>query len=349
MGNLLLTSYCNRRCSYCFAKDKIEGGESRREPDVSADSFRVFLDWAERSRMESLSLLGGEPTLHPAFADYMREIVRRGVFAHVKLFTNGLIPDRVVEFLGGLDARLITLVLNVNEPAEYSAGEWKRLEKTLQALHDRTVLGFNLYRAECDFSFMLGLYEKHRLRPHVRFGMAQPILGAENVYLPTEAFPAVAAKLVAAAREWTPKGLYFSFDCGFPFCMFTLEQHAELLRCGIPFRSLCDPVVDVGTDLRVWRCFPHATCGEQTLDQFDVRADAVKYFSRQDRAFGPFGIYDRCLDCVYRKQGLCCGGCLSRTKRLFRGAAAGPSAAGQPPARRRSGSAPSGPAAVVVP
>lgn len=319
MANVLLTSYCNRRCAYCFAKQELDAAKRHCPPNMAPDDFRICLDWFERSRLSKLSILGGEPTLHPQFTSLLAEAIARKTFRQINVFTNGFMPDSVVHYLASAPRHCPALILNINEPCEYTSAEWARLETVISTLHDRIALGFNLYRSDCDLDFLLDLYLRHRVQPHLRLGLTQPILGAANRYLPTAAFLPVAEKLVAVAGPWAAQGLHFSFDCGFPFCMFSVEQHKILLQHGMAFRSLCDPIIDIGTDLRVWRCFPHSSQGDKHLGDFEMRMDAVRYFQEQERAFRQFGIYGKCNDCVYRKQEMCCGGCLARVVGSFHG------------------------------
>ena len=63
MGNVLLTNYCNRRCKYCFAQEKItfeDGGkvdESRRF--LSLEDLETIIAFFKRSACSQVGLLGG--------------------------------------------------------------------------------------------------------------------------------------------------------------------------------------------------------------------------------------------------------------------------------------------------
>lgn len=82
--NWAITGKCNFNCRHCFmaADNAPMLGEFSWEECVS------FLDECERCGIQSVTLTGGEPMLHPRFRDIVREIARRGMYL-VELNTNG--------------------------------------------------------------------------------------------------------------------------------------------------------------------------------------------------------------------------------------------------------------------
>ena len=87
MANLSITNVCNRRCVYCFANDsKSELGKTYMEEGV----YDAALNYLQRSGIKQVRLLGGEPTLHPAFISMVNKALERDFT--ICLFTNGLMP-----------------------------------------------------------------------------------------------------------------------------------------------------------------------------------------------------------------------------------------------------------------
>ncbi len=322
MANVLLTNYCNRQCRYCFAMDKVElGSEGKGENPlfISLEDFKYCLDFYYKSRLQVLSLLGGEPTLHPNFIDIMELCKKNPFFTLIKLFTNGVISDKAVEYLRTYDKPELSIALNINPLSEYSPEEWDKIENVMKKLGPKIGLGYNIWHPGNGYDHLLDLFLKYKLIPHVRLGITQPILGVDNCGLEEKDFPQVAAEIVEAAEKFTRNGLYLSFDCGFPFCMFTLEQHKQMLSLAIKFRSVCRPIIDIGPDLSVWRCFPLSRVHNRNLNKFQTRMEAEIFFNKLFSAYRQFGIHSRCADCNYKKQDLCKGGCLSRVLRRFHG------------------------------
>lgn len=322
VANILLTNYCNRNCPYCFAMDKVKVGTddaSDGRTFMDLRDFEYCLNFLQRNRLRVVALLGGEPTLHPNFIEILERCKKDSFFNHIKLFTNGLVSDPIVEYLSNFKGPELHIALNIHHPSDYPTGQWKKIETVLERLGPQIGLGYNIYQTHNDFNYLLKLFLKYRLVPHIRLGLTQPILGVNNAHLALEDFSAVAEEIVAAAENFAQNNLFFSFDCGFPFCMFTLEQHKKLLSCAINFKSLCAPIIDIGPDLSVWRCFPLSCLDNRHLNEFETRMDIEFYYHETFRAYEPLGIYSRCVGCPYRRQGLCTGGCLSRVLREFHG------------------------------
>ena len=70
MPNILITNYCNRECSYCFAKDKVNkqnvNGVNRNR-NLTLENVDLIINFLKQSNHSVFSILGGEPTLHPQF------------------------------------------------------------------------------------------------------------------------------------------------------------------------------------------------------------------------------------------------------------------------------------------
>ena len=81
--DLYITATCNRRCSYCFLNAEfLDSRETMPLPRVVE-----ILDWSVRAGVREITLLGGEPALHPRFPEILDEIAARGLEA--RLVTNG--------------------------------------------------------------------------------------------------------------------------------------------------------------------------------------------------------------------------------------------------------------------
>src|SRR5258707_1293467 len=75
---------CNRRCIMCFLTDKQLASRCR----MSLQLIRSILRWAKAmgSRIEEVTLLGGEFSLHPHAAQIIVEV---GYHLRVRVVTNG--------------------------------------------------------------------------------------------------------------------------------------------------------------------------------------------------------------------------------------------------------------------
>ncbi|MEL6342701.1 MAG: radical SAM protein [Myxococcota bacterium] len=97
---LHLGQFCNNRCVFCVSGQLTEQG---RAAPVSTDELLARLDEAAASGVRGVTLLGGEPTLHPDFLTVLDRVVALG-FAQIVLFTNGA-RGRQAAFLDAVMAR----------------------------------------------------------------------------------------------------------------------------------------------------------------------------------------------------------------------------------------------------
>lgn len=83
---IVLTERCNMNCPHCFnANDRLKGV-------MDADILlRYMRENARYLQHYSLKIMGGEPTLHPRFAEVVDEACK--YFGLISIFTNGTKPE----------------------------------------------------------------------------------------------------------------------------------------------------------------------------------------------------------------------------------------------------------------
>jgi radical SAM protein with 4Fe4S-binding SPASM domain len=80
---LELTRRCNLTCSHCY----IEGGDAREDEMPASEFYRLLDEFADMG-VWAVAFTGGEPTLHPEFAELVRHARRRQLLVGVA--TNGM-------------------------------------------------------------------------------------------------------------------------------------------------------------------------------------------------------------------------------------------------------------------
>jgi len=91
---LFVTSRCNARCSTCFYWRELNNEEGV----MTLDEIRRLS--ASLPRFTHLLLSGGEPTLRDDIADIVAVFARNNAIATADMPTNGLLPQRTVDFAG---------------------------------------------------------------------------------------------------------------------------------------------------------------------------------------------------------------------------------------------------------
>ncbi|MDR0206324.1 MAG: radical SAM protein [Bacteroidales bacterium] len=176
MANLLLTEKCVRACSYCFAKEYLK--ESK-ENVLSWENLIYVADLFEASNERHISLLGGEPTLHPDFVDFVLYLFERKL--KVNVFTSGIMANKILETarknLLNIPFENLSFTCNYNHPDTSTSNETKQINKFLQSFSKSITLGFNLYQPNFELKYLVDAILKYDLRKHIRLGLAQPIPG----------------------------------------------------------------------------------------------------------------------------------------------------------------------------
>jgi MoaA/NifB/PqqE/SkfB family radical SAM enzyme len=138
---LQLGHLCNNRCVFCVSGQETALGR------VAALEAGPLLAEVRRARAEGhakITLLGGEPTLQPAFLDVVREAVAQG-FEEIVVFTNGVKSARpafVDEVLatGGRFTWRISIQGATREAHERTTrkpGSWARILESMRHLRER--------------------------------------------------------------------------------------------------------------------------------------------------------------------------------------------------------------------
>ena len=252
MANIAITSLCNLNCQYCFTQEAYKGKENN-FGHMSVDDFKLSLAILKRSKKQQVSVLGGEPTLHPRFTEFINLILQSGLEA--KVFTNGIMNEKIRRFLAELPESKITIIVNINNPKDGLDALPESLKKTLNALKQKVIPGFNIYSKDLQLFPLLDLINSYDLQKKIRLGLAHPCTGVKNKYLPLKHYYLVGSKILEFAQRASNQNVKLLLDCGFVPCMFGTPNFVEY---GID-REIglhCDPIPDILPDGTVISCYP---------------------------------------------------------------------------------------------
>lgn len=312
MANLSISTVCNLQCVYCFTSDYQETTASERH-FMPLEDFDARLDFLDRSGIDELRLLGGEPTLHPDFV----ELVRRGRLRGktITLFTNGLMPDAVLDCLAELPVPDCFVLMNINAPEENRPHHLARQRAALKRLGPRAMPGFNIHRPDFKLDFLFDLIEETGCKPTIRLGLAHPCLSGSNHFIHPKQYRFIAQQLAYFAEDAAHHGINFDFDCGFVPCMFAPEELDRLETLGTRLGWHCNPILDVDIDGNVFQCYPLAQLGSLPLTPETDAAALRQEFERRTGVYRQVGIFQECAVCPARTAGTCKGGCLATAMR----------------------------------
>lgn len=319
MANILLTQQCVRSCPYCFAKKYMS--EAELNEMISWEDFIYIIDLLEQDHQMHVSLLGGEPTLHPGFVDFVLYLMARNFTTTI--FTCGIMSSQRLEeaatSLKALEQPRYSFVLNLNHPDMSAPKETEQIESFLQEFGERTTLSFNIFHLDFTMEYLFDYIERFDLHRHIRLGLAHPIPGENNLHIPREQFREMAERLTSYIPQFIKHNVSVGFDCGFPLCVFSDEELGKLYKLikgdggGRVIQFVCNPALDIGPDMSVWSCFPLSKYHKRSIFEFDSIREIIEYykeFHRETRK-KKAGLYDDCAYCRYRENELCAGGCLA--------------------------------------
>ncbi len=312
LANLVITSKCNRACPYCFASKYMDDNDIF----LSWDNLIYVIDFLEFNGVHSISIMGGEPTLHPHFLDYVEYTLKR--LNHTTIFTNGIIDKAKVDSLNNIlnyhdYKNKVTIVCNVNEHKITPKNEWEKIEYFLKTLGNAVLLGFNIFEIDFDLNFLFFYIAKYNLNHSIRIGLAHPIYGKKNIYVYPDKFDKVVERVTSFIPKFMAMKTRPAFDCGFPMCSFSDENLGKFMKARASFHWKCAPVVDIGPDLSIWPCFPLSVYKKQSLLNFNSMEEINDFFINliKNECRGNTGVYDECDSCELYENGLCTGGCIA--------------------------------------
>lgn len=312
MANILLTTRCVRSCPYCFARREMENSPPREA--LAWDDLIYLADFLQASGERHVSLLGGEPTLHPDLVDMVLYLVERRF--NVTVFTSGIMtPARLEElgkYLTPLPLQRLTLVCNLNDPQQTpaAAGEEAKVRAFLEVLGPWTMPGFNIYRPDFSLEFLFDLINRYGMKRQIRLGIAHPVPGLGQNLMPPEQIGAAVSRFLSYRPLFDRYRVKPGLDCGFPLCRFSDEELGWFFRSTGRVTCGCAPAMDITPDMSVYACFPLSDFHRKSIFEFDSLGQARDYFmGQQNRIRNEIaGIYEECDGCVHREEGRCAGG-----------------------------------------
>lgn len=315
MANIIITSYCNLHCPYCFANTMINTESVK---NISIPQFKKILNWIGEYN-EKIGLIGGEPTLHPQFKEILEVIrdysERCNHKPHFVLFTNGIYLDKYLQLL----PNNMEILINVNQPQAMTTQQFSKMLENISTMSklgwiDKQVtFGCNICPQIDNYDFIWNICKRFKIKK-LRMSVTAPT-AAEQLKDKDKYYLSMKEKFLNFIDNAMKYRVLLTPDCNqIPPCYFTKEEVNKIGSVYVEEEGmtypLCDPVIDITPEFKASSCF-----GAYQLidcDQFDNILQLQRYMMY--KVMYPKILNNcngKCANCKKHDLMQCQGGCLA--------------------------------------
>jgi organic radical activating enzyme len=263
--NLIITTKCNKGCSFCFAKNDDH-------QEMSLDTFRRILDKIEETKKVEgveeipVKLLGGEPTAHKNFVQFLEEIEKRNLQAVI--VSNFLFREeiryKIADFIAKVETYILVNASNLNDSI---INKWADNYNTIYSysrmmdIEERINCGYTFeesknweYYINYTDYLLKNIYKIENLRMSMQFPGFRD--NKENFYFINN--KELGKKFFMTARKAIDVGAGPLIDCIVYPCMFeNWEEYKFVRKFCLNFNTKCpSPANDVFPDYKAIYCYP---------------------------------------------------------------------------------------------
>ncbi len=307
--NLMLNNYCNLNCEYCFANQVME----KDKQNISLHNILKVLDFLNKSDLNHISIIGGEPTLHPEFVEILNILSAQKFLKSILIFTNGIFKNHILDAILKLsDIKKVSILINYNDPQIIREERNKKLLHNLHELAKRNIdltLGINIYRHNQDYNYIIEKSKELGLK-NLRWSLVVPngVSKADfNVRGYFEGYKAEIIKFLVNCRE---NNIQPHVDCNnIPLCLYDDEEFKKIVFLNNNSISACYPIIDILPDLSVIRCFALSEERKAKLLDFKNKKELDEFFIKHiDERYSSLPLFDECTNCIsYIMKNKSCG------------------------------------------
>ena len=301
--NVLLTSVCNARCSWCIANEYM----SRKKTFslMPEENVQELIKRLKKESVKQVNLLGGEPSLHPNALDIGKRIYDLGI--PVGFSTNGLWNDDFRKLFERISYPLEAEITYLGSQG-YSEENKKRLQRTFEQLRTHpTSLGLIITSLNQPYGEHLDIVKKYGF--DLRWAFLEPTIrsGQTEGYKTQRNIQEMGKHVSNIVREANQRGLDTWADLTVPRCAISDSDMNiyEGDKNDIQFK--CPPFFDISPTLDIWRCLPMAPEQTLKLTNFDSFKEAYQRVNQIKQKYIGGGSFDECGNCKYLDD-LCSGG-----------------------------------------
>lgn len=316
MMNILLTEKCTNYCPYCFAKERMVNSPAK--SFISLEAFNEILDFLCKSKVRNVNLIGGEPLIHPNIVEIINMVNKIDTIRSVSIFSGGIIPlEKVRQLSSCLIPEKYNIVVNVNNKEDYLDKHHSQIMTNIEYLRNLgfdLTIGYNIYKESFNYKEIFEICDYLEIYK-IRWSIAYPGIEKNTQFIHPTRYNAIRNRVYQFIVDAHERNFELTIDCQLPLCFFTEAQIPKILFLYPQFLEKlgkCFPAIDIGVDLKVWRCFVLHDDVKGNLKDFNNIKEIYQFFKiKTDNFFFYTESPEYCTNCEYWERKLCQGGCLS--------------------------------------
>lgn len=293
------------RCAYCYTKSR------QGMPPMSVSTFRELTAMFQQLGTSTVTLLGGEPTQHPAFPEILAASRADGL--RLRVFTNGLFGPRVRDSL--MDAQHLDDLFFHFEPSYYAGrggaeqSYWKHVEAFARS--PVTVwLRWNLTATDAPVDELVE--HAAALGANIAYSLATPTFGNQSPYVSIKDHQRFRDTVLRLWQKADAAGVRLALGRPLPLCMFR-EHEIPVALARSDFAATCKAIDDVTINpdgvLQLCSVLHTERCA-RPRDANELR-ELLRHLEEREAAIRNIPSDPFCRTCTHWGALTCQGGCLT--------------------------------------
>lgn len=300
-----ITFKCNmyQICDYCYIREL-----KRQLPlHMSGEDFSRLLEWLVALGVDEIILLGGEPTLHPSFAELIRAVETADRSA--RMFTNGSYERATADLLSA-NRHIQTVFFHYDEsylsPANGNRQRFLDNLRSASRSGKKIWLRWNIDSTNADHSEVVSLAEEYSAS--IGYSISVPVLGLNRI--PILEVHQYAASLVRFVESASERHIDIQPGRAMPLCGFSPEQ-LDFLRAKGNVQGQCVAINDltVNTDLSLQLCSVTHSLRTTRVSGLSDLQEKIEFLKEREQELRAKPSIPECDGCSFFEAGTCQGGC----------------------------------------
>jgi organic radical activating enzyme len=321
--NILLTTRCNKNCSFCFAKKAMREKPAQ---DMTLENFQRLICLVKADQTNPIvKLLGGEPTMHPAFPQILTILRREGSRACLisnLLYDSDIVRDSLRQAIADkvIDGCLSNAAeLDTEAEMRLYARNYKALQEAFALYNPNQFVaaGITLSRnktAAEELTYIERLAQNIEMR-HLRLSLDfQAENQIDKFFINNKEYGDKLQKIIYKCLDLR---VPFSWDCKVYPCLFSDKVFQKDIMGFTPqLRSVCaadGAPFDVFPDLSYIHCYSARALSGQNILKFKRFSEArseIAFLKNVLQTLQKNSPLEECRECHYYKIGTCDSLCL---------------------------------------